>query len=218
MEGVILVTYPWSDQQHAFTGIPPHVVLLQELTIIKKEQRSLILNFVNKVKEAIEETGVGGGGAVTEAKLKELFASFTQELRSQLVQLDEQGRLTGHDGYGGNVAGAPNRVETGVGYRFHTYGGRIHRLPSDWGFPRVGVLDIWRQWWIGDNVRMVPPLRSMTTKDFEHLDRVPLAEDEMHGRTGKSRTSRQPARKILCQLAFLMGYITRKMEEAGAMP
>ena len=40
---------------------PPHVALLQEVTYVKEEQRRLIDNFVNKVKTAIDESGVAGG-------------------------------------------------------------------------------------------------------------------------------------------------------------
>ena len=35
----VAVSHPWSDDfHHTFTGIPPHVATLQELTVVKNEQ------------------------------------------------------------------------------------------------------------------------------------------------------------------------------------
>ena len=82
----------------------------------------------------------------------------------------------------------------------------------------MGVLDCWRQWWIGDTVRNVPPLRNLKASDLAHLDKIPLsAEEEMHGRAGKHRAKRRPARKIYSDMAFLMNYITEKVVANGAM-
>ena len=58
----VAVSHPWSDDyHHTFTGIPPHVATLQELTVVKNEQQWLIEGFVDKVKTAIDELGTSGG-------------------------------------------------------------------------------------------------------------------------------------------------------------
>ena len=58
----VAVSHPWSDDFHyTFTGIPPHVATLQELTVVKNEQQWLIEGFVDNVKTAIDESGIGGG-------------------------------------------------------------------------------------------------------------------------------------------------------------
>ena len=46
-EGCIVVSYPWTDSTRCYTGVPPHVTLLQEVTYVKEEQRRLIDNFVD---------------------------------------------------------------------------------------------------------------------------------------------------------------------------
>ena len=47
----VAVSHPWLDDfHHTFTEIPPHVVTLQELTVVKNEQQWLIEVFVDKVK------------------------------------------------------------------------------------------------------------------------------------------------------------------------
>jgi hypothetical protein len=34
----VIITYPWNDIENVFTGIPPHVSVLQELSVIKHKQ------------------------------------------------------------------------------------------------------------------------------------------------------------------------------------
>ena len=57
----VVVTYPWSSNGGSFTGVPPHVAVLQELHSLKVKQQSLIDNFISKVKIAIEEWDLASG-------------------------------------------------------------------------------------------------------------------------------------------------------------
>jgi len=99
----------------------------------------------------------------------------------------------------------------------HFYGGMMKRVPEDWHFLRCGVFDLWWQWWIGDQVRQVPPLRNLSILDVNHLDRMPVTEEEMHGRTGVWREQRRPARKILNDIKFLMKWVGSRVEAAQAV-
>ena len=92
-------------------------------------------------------------------------------------------------------------------YMLHYYNNKFNKVPSSWCYPRVGVFDLWRQWHIGDTIRNVPPLRKLKTSHLEHLDTLPLSEEEMHGRTGPNRNNRRPARKVLHDMKTLMGYM-----------
>ena len=203
---ILLVKYPWNDKSRAFSGIPPHVVLLQKMERVREQQESLMNTFVDKVRTAIDESGLSGSG-VTEQRLQRLFDGFSRTLRDQLNTIGTV-QPTGE---------ATERVETGVGYQWHYFDGRINRVPKDWRFPRVGVLDAWRQWWIGDSVRNVPPLRNLKASDLEFLDKIPLGPEEMHGRSGRHKTKRRPARKTYSDLAFLMNYITNEVEKKGGI-
>ena len=57
----------------------------------------------------------------------------------------------------------------------------------------------------------------LTAEDLKFLDSVEMSEEEMHGRRGRNRGKRRPSRKTLSDLAFLMTYVTRKVEAAGEM-
>ena len=203
----IVVSYPWSSSE-AFTGIPPHVAILQDLTCLRTAQEGLIESFVGKVKQAIDECGLSGG-ALTEHRLRDIFEGFSNEMREQFQQVT--------NGNGNDAANVPERIETGDGYRWHFYRGSFHRVPEDWRFPRVGVSDMWNKWWIGDTVRGIPPLRMLTPQDIKFLDDIPLTEEEVHGRTGCHKYKRRPSRKTYSDLAFLMNYITRKVQQAGRL-
>lgn len=209
---IVHVLYPWNDHVHAFSGIPPHITVLQELTYIRQEQRSLIDTFVDKVRLAIDQSGLSGSG-VTEDRLQRLFDRFAGQLRVQLdARIGERFNLQNQE------VAERERVETGLGYRYHSYGGKFHKVPEDWRFPRVGVLDAWRQWWIGDTVRSIPPLNTLKGCDVSHLDALPLGEEELQGRSGSHSGKRRPASKVLSDLSFLMKHITEKVVAAGAMP
>ena len=90
-------------------------------------------------------------------------------------------------------------------------------MPEDWRFPWVGVSDMWNKWWIGDPVRGIPPLRMVTPQDIKFLDEIPLTEEEEHGRTGHHRYKQHPSRKTYSNLAFLINYITHKVQQAGRL-
>ena len=109
-------------------------------------------------------------------------------------------------------------VKTGNRYRYHCYNGRFHKIPRDWRFPRVGVMDVWRQWWIGDTVRSIPPLKKLFAADLKHLVGMPLGEEEMHGRAGGSKYRRRESRKLFCEMKNLMDYMTSRITEEGNLP
>ncbi|KAG7361501.1 hypothetical protein IV203_036602 [Nitzschia inconspicua] len=176
---------------------------LLEMTRVRADQRELIDSFIDKVEEGLEQFGVNGA-QLTEHRLRQVLEQFEERIRTIEFR-----------GGQGNEAAVPERVETGAGCTLHMYGGGFHRVPADWRFPRCGVQDLWRQWWIGDTVRQVPPLCTLEHVDVKHLDNLPLADDEMHGRTGGYGARRRLSKKTLCDMRFLMNWVAERVEAAG---
>jgi hypothetical protein len=202
------VTFPWNDDNNkAFSGIPPHVALLQEVTQIKDNQASLVVEYIAQMKVLLQQMGVDGG-RFSETNLRNILDEF--EIR--LSRIGVIGTATA-------IASDPvtTRVEAGRTYESHCYMGSFKRVPIDWRFPRCGTSDLWRQWWIGDSVRNVPPLRYLTIADYKHIDKLPLLPDEEHGRTGKHKGKRRPATKILSDMKFLMSFVHRKVVDCSAL-
>ena len=102
----IVVSYPWSSSE-AFTGIPLHVAILQDLTCLKMAQEGLIESFVGKVKQVIDECGLSGG-ALTEQCLCDIFEGFSNEMREQFQQVT--------NGNGNAQANVGEHIKTGQGY------------------------------------------------------------------------------------------------------
>ena len=174
----VVVTYPWSSNGGSFIGVPPHVAVLQELQSLKVKQLSLIDNFISKVKTAIEECDLTSG-TLSEQRLRQIFDGFSVDIHGQLLNIGQ--------GTGDAEADEAQCIETGQGYHWHYFDGCFHHVCKDSCFPCIGVLDTWKQWWIGDSVQGIPPLRMLDSKDLEFLDAVPLSEEEQHGRTGPNK-------------------------------
>ena len=99
----------------------------------------MIEGFVDKVKTAIDESGISGG-AMTEAQFWTTLDGFAVDLHVQLEQIELHGNVRQ---VGGGDDAPADRVETGLGYELHFHNGKYRWVPSDWQFPRVGVLDAW---------------------------------------------------------------------------
>ncbi len=78
------------------------------------------------------------------------------------------------------------------------------------------MFDLWQQWWIGDQVCQVAPLRYLSIKDVNHLDSVQVGQEEMHGQMGKRKNNQQQVMKMLSDMRFLMLWVTSKVEAANA--
>jgi hypothetical protein len=218
----VKVTYPWNDKDHVFAGIPPHVSMMQDLTMIRDEQRLFVDNFVDKVKEAIDACAPGAI-RITEERLKKILNDFTTETCIQFDRIDKKlasKEIGTNDNIIASVGDEPvnnTDKEKRPKFRAHFYGGGIHRVPVGYRLPRCSTRDLWRQWWLGDDEIQVPPLKILTAKDVNHLDAIPISEDEKHRRTGKYKDNRRRSTKTLCDIRFLMNYVESLVKEVGAL-
>jgi hypothetical protein len=109
------------------------------------------------------------------------------------------------------------RIESGEGYRLHMYGGSFHRVPIDWRFPRCGVHNLWRQWWVGDTERQIPPLKLLKIEDVKHIDKVELTTVERERKVGPNRDKRRMVKKILTDMRFICKYLCKLVEQKGKL-
>jgi hypothetical protein len=111
-----------------------------------------------------------------------------------------------------------HRSQDVTGYMLHYYGNRFHRVPKEWRFPRCGVHDLWRQWWVGDSVRNIPPLRSIEYEDVKHLNLLELSKLEKERKSGpKTKSNRRLVTKMLNEMKFLCNFFTKQITELGKM-
>jgi hypothetical protein len=97
------------------------------------------------------------------------------------------------------------------------YGGKLHRVPEDWRFPRCGIRDLWRQWWIGDTTRNIPPLKTIEYKDVEHINLFPLSSLEKTRKPGPNMENRRLVTKVLSEMRKVGNYLTKMVQDLGRM-
>lgn len=198
------VKYPWSDVEHQFTGIPANTAIMQKLEYIKNGQDGLGNVVEERTRQALENAGVNAG-VVTPEMLQQLQQSLVDHINDAIGNNN-----------GNNAPLLANDQHDGeVGMVMHYYGGTYKRIPEDWRFPRCSVHDLWRQWWLGDSVRNICPLRRLTSADVKHLDDIPIGINEQHGRKGRYAGNRRKSRKLLCDLKFLMQHVQAMVDERG---
>ena len=84
---------------------------------LKIEQQNLVELFVDRVKTAIDESGLSGNG-ITEGRLKNLFDGFAASLRERVSNIGVQ-----------DTRQELEWVETNTGYQWHYYDVKIHCVP-----------------------------------------------------------------------------------------
>jgi hypothetical protein len=198
---VVRVRYPWDpgtvdDPSIVGTGIPPHVAILQELRTMGEASNRFIADFSRRIHEILDERAIEVGGMSGPA-LARAIQDGTREIRENMELMAQR-------------AGVPlGAAPPGVGpvvppqarhrWRLHVYGGTFHVLPQQWRFPSCSPLQLWIQWLLGDTVNEVPPLKMLNGQDVAHLDALPLP----------AGSRRRKARKILCDLRFMMNLVER---------
>ncbi|KAL7570881.1 hypothetical protein ACA910_018944 [Epithemia clementina (nom. ined.)] len=192
---------PWKDPVHHFSGIPPHVAALHDLMVVQDEHRLLVDKFIDKMRLVLDARGIEGGH-LTVQQLQEIWGQGLNDIRLRLDEIE--GRRLPQGAQEQEVMcdlGQPINNST---FTPHCHNGGFFRVPADWRFPRVGVLDAWQHWWIGDSVRKILPLQMLTSQDVKWLENEPLDKDEQHGRMGQARQNQRLPRTTLADLRFLM--------------
>jgi hypothetical protein len=121
-----------------------------------------------------------GPNRLTDDSLRVILREFQQELNIQVqrvIRIGDREVERGREFF-------DEQLEADRRYRLYYYGGAWHRVPIDWRFSRCNTMNMWRQWWMGDDDKQVPPLSCLDWLDVQHLVTIPLSEWEMNGCPG----------------------------------
>ena len=147
-----------------------------------------------------------GGGELTGFRLKEMIdtamAPQFDELKVTLKQVLDRG----------NNPLPPRQMESIYNQRpvneVRMHGGMFSRLPSSYEFPNAGVYDLWIKWNIRDDVRDIPPLKTLHSKDFKFLDSKPKPDG----------SKRRASRLIYSDMKFVCERIETAARKNGMDP
>ena len=185
LAGHVRIIHSWETNTE-LTGIPLHVKTLVDIAAIKATQETIVERVSERVITGVTDLLDArkiGGGELTECRVNDMIAkavaSQFDSLTSTLIQTL---------GRGNNPL--PHRPMERVNNQrpvneVRMHGGMFSRLPANYEFPNAGVYDLWIKWNIRDDVRDIPPLKTLHSRDFMFLDLKPK-EDGSKRRASKS--------------------------------
>lgn len=160
------------------TGIPPYNELYKRLVRQQESIDTLPDKLEERMEQVLEKKGVAAGNIT-----RELLRS---EIKALLVEVGLRANVSADD-----TAPMSNRVRN-----YHTWGGKFHVLPREFGFPSIDPLGAWMLWWFGNPMLSYPPFKSIPSDDLD-----------------------TPQKKAtLSEWSIMMRYIINKIEEKTSAP
>ena len=197
---VSVVKYPWNatSETPPLTGIPPHVVLLNDMEKASQQLSSLRQQLKEDLNGMLDERGIGGNEFHTNAILDAIseisrkihnptLPAETNEIPEGVPILvlseDEDDNINDDltlEADGGRVREMESlkrkreteRSREQVKKRRLKIGyhhGRLQLLPRHWVFPKMTMKQLLENWFIGDATEKVPPLALLKTNDVAHI-------------------------------------------------
>ena len=161
-------SFPWNRTARtpAFTGIPPHVGILNMLEALKQGQASLQDGIVRELVKELDERGTLGGFNAN--RMRDIMNEAIGGVRDEIRTIRATGAAQLVPGGGGEVEVAGPRQHT-----LHYYNGQYHMLPQGWEYPRgMNLKAVFHLYLIGNRVHKVPPFAIIKNcKDVKHLKR-----------------------------------------------
>lgn len=155
------------------TGIPPHVALLNKMSLVRTTIDDNGNEVVVALRRELNERGIGG-----ETFLANTILDDVRKVHQQMeVIMTGAGRLNSSRGLNGlpvmtePSTDAPMLVDQGEGQgrrRMYCWGGRLHNVPQNFILPRMTLQTLITYWFCGSNQPHCPPLCHAKPYDFPH--------------------------------------------------
>ena len=148
------------------TGIPPHLVMSNELSDMVTHTKLLKEELLSKYKELpgdltnvlLSKFTVNGAIPVTIDDMRGLIHGAMSELSNQYREL--------------HIRPQPPAAETFIDpnidprFQLWTWGGRMHMVPQNWILPTLNIKDTWNLWHFGHITDKIRPLRYLKKIDL----------------------------------------------------
>lgn len=141
------------------TGIPPHILVLDEINRVQRKQDELDAK-VDKIPELVrdrllEAIQINGAMPITREYVDGMFSTIREELRN-LSDISTRPQ----------VSQALDTVVPSLASQTWTWNGRLHPVPQTFTFPRGKVKIIWDLWWTGNQQERIGPYKSLKAYDL----------------------------------------------------
>jgi hypothetical protein len=145
------------------TGIPPHLVMTNELTAVVSRTEQLKQALLTRCDELpaevtnvmLSKLSVNGAIPVTMDNMRDMLDTVITQLRAEI-------RTQATD-----TQAMPPLIAPSIDSRFQlwAWGGKLHMVPEGWMFPSTNVKDTWNLWHFGHHADKIRPLRYLKKCD-----------------------------------------------------
>jgi hypothetical protein len=157
------------------TGIPPHLVMSNELSEVVNHTRLLKDEVLSKCAELPSEMtnvllskfSINGAIPVTLDDMKTLINSAVTQLSTQY----RDSRTSYTHEPASHAAVDPN---TDPRFQLWSWGGKLHMVPQGWIFPSTNIKDSWNLWHFGHLTDKIRPLRCLKKIDLVGAAQITL--------------------------------------------
>lgn len=151
------------------TGIPPHLVLSNDMTDVAKQTVQLKDEILNKCKELPAELvtvlmnrfSINGALPVTLDDMQRMLGTVITQMRAELR--DALPIATSQP----TALSAPLDTDADSRFQLWMWKGALHMVPEGWQFPSTNVKATWHLWHFGHVQDRVRPLRRLRKADMQ---------------------------------------------------
>lgn len=186
----VICELPSTKSKIQATGVPPHVMLLQDMGRMldglegqKEALKESVTGVIEGIVQELEDRAIGAG-TVTRHGLEDMLMScLTAAGVGQSSSSSHMENLVAQEATRTNQC------------NLFFWNGQMARLPQDFKFPTGGPCIAWQYWCCGNEIRQYPPLRFIKAQDIFDIK----------------------VRKRLADYRLLMGTIENKARALGIM-
>jgi hypothetical protein len=156
------------------TGIPPHILLANEIAKVDQKIDDMKVALMSKLEALpdelkntmLENFQINGVVPITHNQVVAMMSELQQTLlnaiqqQSQSAQQQQQAAGEASDTSGGMLGGG--------GFRQWTWKGRFHPVPQDFNFPTDNMSNLWHLWWNGRPIDRIAPYRKLEPYDLDN--------------------------------------------------
>jgi len=158
------------------TGIPPHLILSNELIDVAKQTEQLKAELIKQCAQLpnqltttmLAKFTIHGALPVTADDLRDMMGQLSAQLRSEFQQLASTAAARPLTDPSSSSSSSPLIDSDDADPRFTTWTwkGRLHPVPENWLFPSTDVKATWNLWHFGHVGDRIRPLRCLKKHDL----------------------------------------------------
>ena len=155
------------------TGIPPHILLANELAKVERKLEALRLDLMERLNQLPDEIKtvmlqnfqVNGALPITHSQVVTMISNLEQTILNAMQQ--QQVHFAAQSTSSSTLPSA-SEGRSGGGYRTWTWKNRFHYVPQDFNFPTENMSNMWHLWWDGKVVERIAPYRKLQPYDLDN--------------------------------------------------